>query len=194
MPGLYHGRRLRSRGLCGRRGRARRAAAARRHRGRRRRARPRLVRACTPTASRWCARWSSTAGLSWDAPAPFDARRDARRGDADADAHLREVRALPRSARPGRSRRWRTSPAAASPTTSRACCRRARRRASISRACRCCRCSRWLAKTGGIAEPEMLRTFNCGDRHDRGGRAAQGRRGQRGARARGRDRCCGSAR
>ena len=26
----------------------------------------------------------------------------------------------------------------------------------------CCRCSSWLAKQAGIAEAEMLRTFNCG--------------------------------
>ena len=36
--------------------------------------------ACIPTAIRWCARSSSTAGLRWDAPAPFDRpRRSARR-------------------------------------------------------------------------------------------------------------------
>ena len=35
-------------------------------------------------------------------------------------------------------------------------------RASISRASRCCRCSSGWPKTGGIAEQEMLRTFNCG--------------------------------
>ena len=81
---------------------------------------------------------------------------------ADADPHLCEVAASPRSARPRPSRRWPTSPAAAFPTTSRACCRRASARASISRACRCCRCSSGWPQAGGIAENEMLRTFNCG--------------------------------
>ena len=49
---------------------------------------------------------------------------------------------------------------------------------------------RWLAATGGVAEREMLRTFNCGDRHDRRRRlfARGGNRGgvarlRRGARA-----------
>ena len=44
MPGMYHGKRLRPRRLCRRRGRARPAAADRRHRRGRRAARPRLVR------------------------------------------------------------------------------------------------------------------------------------------------------
>ena len=34
--------------------------------------------------------------------------------------------------------------------------------ASISRVCRCCRCSNGWREQGGIAEREMLRTFNCG--------------------------------
>ena len=51
-------RRLRSRRICGRRGRARAASAARRHRGRRRHHRACRPPACIPTAIRWCARWS----------------------------------------------------------------------------------------------------------------------------------------
>ena len=35
-------------------------------------------------------------------------------------------------------------------------------RASILRACRCCRCSNGWRSEGGIAQNEMLRTFNCG--------------------------------
>ena len=101
-------------------------------------------------------------GLAWDAPAPFDKSRTLGEALADADAHLREI--VPRGAArdQGAERRSPTSPAAASPTTFRACCRTALASRSISRACRCCRCSKWLAATGGIAEPEMLRTFNCG--------------------------------
>ena len=65
---------------------------------------------------------------------------------------------------------------------------RARRRRSTLRACRCRRCSSWLAKTGGIAEAEMLRTFNCGIGMVAVVDADRGRRGRRRAAARGRDR------
>ena len=56
------------------------------------------------------------------APAPFAPGAQPRRGAARADAHLREAapRGAPRDRRA--SRRSPTSPAAASPTTSRACC------------------------------------------------------------------------
>ena len=92
MPGLYRGRRLRSRGLRGRRGRARR----------------RCCRAAT-SAPATCVLGLAVvgraferlfagaqgrrarAGSRWDAPAPFDRSTDARRSAADADAHLREV-------------------------------------------------------------------------------------------------------
>ena len=65
----------------------------------------------------------------------------ARRSAADADAHLREVVPRGDARDQGAERRSPTSPAAASPTTFRACCRTASASHSISRACRCCRCS-----------------------------------------------------
>ena len=100
--------------------------------------------------------------LKWSAPAPFDKQRKLGAAVLDADPHLCEVvpRGDPRNQ--ARARRWRTSPAADFPTTFRACCRRTSARASISRACRCCRCSNGWPRAGGIAEKEMLRTFNCG--------------------------------
>ncbi len=64
-----------------------------------------------------------------DLRAPFDGD-DARRRAARADAHLREA-ACSRSCMRCRSRAWRTSPAAASSRTCRACCRRDCRRASL---------------------------------------------------------------
>ena len=119
-------------------------------------------RACTPTAIRWCARSSPRRSLAWSAPAPFDQKQKLGEALLDADPHLREIlpRRDPRDQ--ARSRRSPTSPAAAFPTTSRACCRRTSARASTSRASRCCRCSNGWPQTGGIAEQEMLRTFNCG--------------------------------
>ena len=134
--------------------------------------------ACIPTASRWCARSSTMPGLRWDAPAPFAPRQTLGEALLDADPHLREAAARgdPRNRR--RSRRWRTSPAAAFPTTSRACCPKASARASISRRVPVPPVFRWLAQTGGVAEAEMLRTFNCGIGMIAVGRAARGRCGR----------------
>ena len=80
-------------------------------------------------------------GLGWDAPAPFDKTPHARRSAADADAHLCEIVPRRDARDQGAERRSPTSPAAASPTTFRACCPTAPASRSISRACRCCRCS-----------------------------------------------------
>ena len=68
MPGLYKARRLRSRGLCGRRGGARRRscrAASRRATS----CSGSLRRACTRMASRWRARWSRYPDCAWMRPA-----------------------------------------------------------------------------------------------------------------------------
>jgi phosphoribosylformylglycinamidine cyclo-ligase len=159
MPGTVSRRRLRSRGLCGRRGRARRAAAAR-----------------DVAAGDVAARLASSgvhsngfslvrkvvraSGLAWDAPAPFDAsmtlgealleptriyvrscsRRSARRRRQGARAHHRRrlSREHPARAAEGLGVAHRPCARAVPPVF------------------------RWLAKTGGIAEAEMLRTFNCG--------------------------------
>ena len=75
-------RRLRSRGLCGRRGRARRDPAARRYRAPATSCSASPRPACTPTAIRWCARSSRKSELKWSAPAPFDQKTNARRSGA----------------------------------------------------------------------------------------------------------------
>ena len=156
------GRRLRPRRLRGRRRRARAAAAARRHRGRRRAHRASPRPACIPTAIRWCARWWRRPAWLWSAPAPFAPEQTPGRSDPHPHPHLRE--GVPgrdprdqggEGPRPHHRRRL-------SPRTSRACCRRAWARASISARCRCCRCSNGWPREGDIAQDEMLRTFNCG--------------------------------
>ena len=101
-------------------------------------------------------------GLSWTAPAPFTPGQSSRRSDPHADADLREVVSCARSAAPKPSKVSRTLPAAAFPTTFRAYCPMDLAQASISRRCRCRPIFQWLASEGGIAEHEMLRTFNCG--------------------------------
>ena len=61
------------------------------------------------------------------------------------------------------SRAWRTSRAAASPTTCRACCRRARRpRVDRSSLGRCRRCFSGCSASGDVPDDDMLRTFNMG--------------------------------
>ena len=135
------GRRLRPRRLRGRRRRAQCAAAARGHRRRATSCSASRRPASTPTAIRWRGGWSRSRGLGWDAPAPFDKTPHARRSVADADAHLREIVPRGDARDQGAERRSPTSPAAASPTTFRACCRTAPASRSIWRACRSCRCS-----------------------------------------------------
>ncbi len=89
-------------------------------------------------------------------------RADARRSDPHADPHLCEIvpRRDPRD-QGGEGPRA-SSPAADFPTTSRACCRRVSARASILRKVPVLPVFKWLAREGGIAQNEMLRTFNCG--------------------------------
>ena len=78
--------------------------------------------------------------------------------------------------RPGWSRAWRTSPAAASPTTCRASCRRARRPKCDSGRGRCCRCSQWLARRRGRCARRPVPRLQHGRRPGRGRRRAPTRR------------------
>src|SRR5947209_3168323 len=70
--------------------------------------------------------------------------------------------ACARSTRPARSRVLPTSPAAASPTIFRACCQSISASGSTLHAFPCSRFSNGWQSRGGIAELELLRTFNCG--------------------------------
>ena len=88
-------------------------------------------------------------------------RRDAGRGAARADAHLREAAAGGDARDRRASRGWRTSPAAGSPRTCRASCPTGCARASMR--------GDWPARRVPLAargrrgaDAEMLRTFNCG--------------------------------
>ena len=101
------------------------------------------------------------AGLSYDAPAPFAARAFSRRSAAGTDQALCHERRSPRFARAA-SKVWHTLPAAASPKIFRAHCRTASMRRSIWARGRRRRFSAGFAKSAGIGEREMLRTFNCG--------------------------------
>ena len=101
------------------------------------------------------------AGARYDAPAPFDAVATAGRSAADADAALCKERARgdPRRRREGsrayhRRRHHRKS--AARPARGSGC--RDRSRPAGRRR----RCSAGWRDQAGIAEREMLRTFNCG--------------------------------
>ena len=94
-------------------------------------------------------------------PAPFAPGADAGRGAAGADADLRPpaAGAAPRRAAEGGGAHHRRRPAR------QPAARAARRHARpcwTRRAGRCRRCSRWLARAGGVAADEMLRVFNCG--------------------------------
>ena len=153
--------RLRSGGLRGRRGRAQRRAAAKRHPRGRRHARDRLVRRALQRLLAG-AQGGRQIQAEVERARAVRQKEKARRGGAHADPHLREAAASPRSARPTRSRRWPTSPAADFPTTFRACCRSNAAPASTSARIPVLPVFKWLARAGGIAEKEMLRTFNCG--------------------------------
>jgi phosphoribosylformylglycinamidine cyclo-ligase len=101
-----------------------------------------------------------TSGLGFEAPAPFSPVMTL--GGALLVPTRLYVRSCLRAIqRPARSMVLPTSPAAASPTIFRACCQ------SISGRDRPCACSRaagvqMAGRAGGIAELELLRTFNCG--------------------------------
>ena len=163
MPGMYHGRRLRPRRLCRRRRRARHAAAARAT------SRPATCssasprRAFTPTAFRWCARSSRSRASTGTLPAPFDAGMTL--GGALLTPTRIYVKPLP--ARDPRGRRGIKALAHITgggfidniPRVLPEASRRAHR---PRRDRRCRRCSAGWRAVGGIAEREMLRTFNCG--------------------------------
>ena len=67
-----------------------------------------------------------------------------------------------RSSTPRSSTRWPTSPAAASPTTSPACCPKGSACASISRALKPQPVFRYMMEKGAVPQDDMLRTFNLG--------------------------------
>ncbi len=102
------------------------------------------------------------AGLDWDAPAPFAPGKTL--GEAlltPTRIYVKPLLARARKRR-RRSRRSPISPAAAFPTIFRACCPRVSASRSTSARFRSCRCSAGWRAAGGVAEREMLRTFNCG--------------------------------
>ena len=117
--------------------------------------------ACTRTAIRSPARSSSCRGLAWDAPCPFAPGMTLGEALLDADAHLCAL--LPRGDPRDRRREG-----------ARAHHRRRLHREHSARAAEglgvrielarvpVLPVFKWLAATGGIAETEMLRTFNCG--------------------------------
>ena len=84
-----------------------------------------------------------------------------RRGAAGA-APVVSATSSVRCCRRARSRAWRTSLAAASPTTCRGCCRPGPMPTSIVRPGRCRRLFEWLQQAGGVPDDDMLRTFNMG--------------------------------
>ena len=100
-------------------------------------------------------------GLSWTAPAPFVPEQSL--GDAipHPDAHLcesvsRNDQRIQGGERPGAYHRRRISRQHSARSAQRA--RRAHRSARVP----VLPVFQWLAREGGIAENEMLRTFNCG--------------------------------
>ena len=100
-------------------------------------------------------------GLAWDAPAPVRARPYLGRGASRSDPHLRETAARSAESRRRhqgagshhRRRFSRQHPARPS---------RRHRRAPRPRSIPVPPVFGWLARTGGVVEAEMLRTFNCG--------------------------------
>ena len=161
MPGLYARGRLRPRRLCGRRGRARHAAAEGR-RSRRRADRPALLR--RPFQRLLAGAPHRRALRASPGTRPRRSRPGETLGEAllDADADLCEAaargpegRRRHQGAGPYHRRRLsRQHPARPAG--------RASASGSISTRSPCRRCSAGSRRTGGVAEAEMLRTFNCG--------------------------------
>ncbi len=101
-------------------------------------------------------------GLAWDAPAPFAP------GSTLAEALLTPTRLYVKpllaalKARAGHSARSPISPAAAFPTICRACCPSGLAVELDLAAFAPPPVFGWLKAQGGVADAEMLRTFNCG--------------------------------
>ena len=103
----------------------------------------------------------AASGLAWDAPAPFEPSRHF--GEAlltPTRLYVRSCLAAIRGSK--RSRRWRTSPAAVSSTTFRACCRAGFAVSLDLDRVPVLPVFKWLAVAGDISPTEMMRTFNCG--------------------------------
>ena len=122
-----------------------------RHRGRRRRSSASPPPASIPTAISLVRQLVADAGLSLDVPAPFDdGSRSATRCSTPTRIYVKPLLARA-SARPAGSRRWPTSPAAASSTTSRACCPTTSPRAIDLAAVAVPPVFRWLAERGPVS-------------------------------------------
>ena len=93
---------------------------------------------------------------------PFDAahrRHSATCCSTPTRIYVKPVLALAKSCT---SRAWRTSPAAGSRKTCRACCRTVQARDGPRARGRARRCSTGCRRTGHVADDEMHRVFNCG--------------------------------
>ena len=100
--------------------------------------------------------------LAWEQPAPFAPQRSLAEALLEPTRiYVKPVLAALRETQ-ARSRRWRTSPAAACRRTCRACCRTAWPRTSTSTAWTAPAVFGWLQRAGNLDDAEMLRTFNCG--------------------------------
>ena len=100
--------------------------------------------------------------LAGPMPAPFADGQHARPKRCSSRPASTSSRSWRRSAARTASRRSPTSPAAASPTTSRACCPKDFAAELDLEAIELPAVFSWLARTGGVAPSEMMRTFNCG--------------------------------
>ena len=160
--GALRAGRLRSRRLCRGRGRARIAAAAHRTSPQATSSSRSPPPASTPTASRWCAAWSSKRDCAWDDPAPF--APDVTLGQAlltPTRIYVRQILETIRAnrrrqgARPHHRRRPHRQHPARAPARS---CRRDRPRRVRAAA----RVRLASSRKRGSISTDMLRTFNCG--------------------------------